>query len=109
MDEKTKELVIDWLTVVGQADIALTQAREAMLHPQLDKGFVESLKRLNRTQGGDSSRFKANQLFHEQLDTVVTRRSKESKLNRVLVAPGQRYTRSKSRWSKEDRWIILNV
>ena len=99
--------------MMGQVDIALTQAREAVLHPHLDKGFVASLKVLNRTQGGDSSCFKANRLFHERLDTVVSRRSKETKLNRVLATTSQRYSahsQSRSKWGKEDRWIIsLNV
>ena len=110
--DKTKELVIDLLTVVGQADIALTQAREAALHPQLDKGFVAGLKMLNKTRGNDSSRFEANQLFHEQLDMVVTRRSKEFKLAKVLATSAQGYTtQGKSRWSKEGyRWfMILNI
>ena len=101
--EKTKELVIDLLTVVGQADIALTQAREAILHPQLDKGFVAGLKTLNKTRGNDSSRFKANKLFHEHLDTVVTRRTKESKLSKVLASSGQ----GRTKWGRENRWIII--
>ena len=106
--EKTKELVIDLLTVVGQADIALTQAREAILHPQLDKGFVAGLKTLNKTRGNDSARFKANKLFHEHLDTVVTRRTKESKLSKVLASSGQRYnTQGRTKWGRENRWIII--
>ena len=105
--EKTKDLVIDLLTVIGQADVALTQAREATLHPQLDKGFVASLKMLNKTRGGDSSRFKANRLFHEHLDTVVTRRSKEAKLDGVLASSGQGCTaQGRGRWNKEPRWIM---
>ena len=99
--------MIDLLTVIGQADVALTQAREAMLHPQLDKGFVASLRMLNKTRGGDSSRFKANRLFHEHLDTVVTRRSKEAKLDGVLASSGRRYTaQGKGGWNKEARWIM---
>ena len=107
--EKTKELVVDLLTTVGQADIALTQAREAILHPQLDKGFVSSLKSLNKKRGADSSRFKANRLFHEDLDTVVTRRSKESKLSKVLASSSSRRynNQGRTKWSKESRWTII--
>ena len=107
--EKTKELVVDLLTTVGQADIALTQAREAILHPQLDKGFVASLRNLNKKRGADSSRFKANRLFHEDLDTVVTRRSKESNLSKVLASSSSRRynNQGRTKWSKESRWTII--
>ena len=106
--ERTKELVIDLLTTVGQADIALTQAREAILHPQLDKGFISSLKSLNKRRGADSSRFKENRLFHEDLDTVITRRPKDSKLSKVLASSSsQRYNnQGRTKWGKESRWII---
>jgi len=102
--EKTKDMVIDLLTVIGQADIALTQAREAALHSKLDQGFVARLKMLNKEKGSDSSRFKANCLFHEKLDTIVTRRAKEARLSKVLASTGQRYaTSGGNRWSKMDR------
>ena len=100
-------MVIDLLTVIGQADIALTQAREAALHPKLDQGFVARLKMLNKEKGSDSSRFKANCLFHEKLDTIVTRRAKEARLSKVLASTGQRYaTSGGNRWSKMDRCIV---
>ena len=100
-------MVIDLLTVIGQADIALTQAREAALHSKLDQGFVARLKMLNKEKGSDSSRFKANCLFHEKLDTIVTRRAKEARLSKVLASTGQRYaTSGSSRWSKMDRCIV---
>ena len=64
---------------------------------------------LNKKRGADSSRFKANRLFHEDLDTVVTRRSKESKLAKVLASSSsQRYNnQGRTKWGKESRWIII--
>ena len=83
---RTKELVGDMLTLVGQADIAVWEAREAAIYPKLDKEFVSSLKNLNKKRGGAVTRFSANRLFHEDLDSVVSKRSKEARMTRVLAA-----------------------
>ena len=75
--EKAKEMIVDMLTMIGQADVATTQTREVSLHPRLNREFVSSLKSLDR-KGTKVTRFEANKLFHERLDDVVSRRSKET-------------------------------
>ena len=82
---KTKELVRDMISLTGQADIAVWEARELAMYPKLNRDFVDTLKNLNRRRGGASTRFSANKLFHEDLDTVVSKRSKEAKMDKVLA------------------------
>ena len=49
---KTKELVRDMISLIGQADIAVWEARELAMYPKLNRDFVDTLKNLNRRRGG---------------------------------------------------------
>ena len=90
---KTKELVRDMISLIGQADIAVWEARELAMYPKLNRDFVDTLKNLNRRRGGASTRFSANKLFHEDLDTVVSKRSKEAKMDKVLATRSGQFNR----------------
>ena len=90
---KTKELVRDMISLIGQADIAVWEARELAMYPKLYRDFVDTLKNLNRRRGGASTRFSANKLFHEDLDTVVSKRSKEAKMDKVLATRSGQFNR----------------
>merc|ERR1719268_651583 len=99
--EKAKEMIVDMLTMIGQADVATTQTREVSLHPRLNREFVSSLKSLDR-KGTKVTRFEANKLFHERLDDVVSRRSKETGLKRIL-APARAYNGRSEGWYENSR------
>ena len=90
---KTKELVRDMISLIGQADIAVWESRELAMYPKLNRDFVDTLKNLNRRRGGASTRFSANKLFHEDLDTVVSKRSKEAKMDKVLATRSGQFNR----------------
>ena len=45
---KTKEMVRDMLALIGQADIAVWEARELAMYPKLNRDFVDTLRNLNR-------------------------------------------------------------
>ena len=89
-------MIVDMLTMIGQADVATTQTREVSLHPRLNREFVSSLKSLDR-KGTKVTRFEVNKLFHERLDDVVSRRSKETGLKRIL-APARAYNGRSEGW-----------
>ena len=90
---KTKELVRDMLALIGQADIAVWEARESAMYPKLNRDFVGTLKNLNRRRGGASTRFSANKLFHEDLDSVVARKAKEAKMDKILATRSDQFNR----------------
>ena len=105
--EKAKEMIVDMLTMIGQADVATTQTREVSLHPRLNREFVSSLKSLDR-KGTKVTRFEANKLFHERLDDVVSRRSKETGLKRIL-APARAYNGRSEGWYENSRYTIWEL
>ena len=105
--EKAKEMIVDMLTMIGQADVATTQTREISLHPRLNREFVSSLKSLDR-KGTKVTRFEANKLFHERLDDVVSRRSKETGLKRIL-APARAYNGRSEGWYENSRYTIWEL
>lgn len=90
---KTKEMVRDMLALIGQADIAVWEARELAMYPKLNRDFVDTLKNLNRRKGGASTRFSANKLFHEDLDSVVARKAKEAKMDKILARRSDQFNR----------------
>ena len=90
---KTKEMVRDMLALIGQADIAVWEARELAMYPKLNRDFVDTLKNLNRRRGGASTRFSANKLFHEDLDSVVARKAKEAKMDKILARRSEQFNR----------------
>ena len=105
--EKAKEMIVDMLTMIGQADVATTQTREISLHPRLNREFVSSLKSLDR-KGTKVTRFEVNKLFHERLDDVVSRRSKETGLKRIL-ASARAYNGLSEGWYENSRYTIWGI
>ena len=85
MIDKIKEISLDQVTLMGQVDVALTAAREISLDRFLNPEFKKILQNQSRRSGGGrETRHEKNQLLHEDLDSIVTRRSKETKV-RTLV------------------------
>ena len=83
MIDKIKEISLDQVTLMGQVDVALTAAREISLDRFLNPEFKKILQNQSRRTGKET-RHEKNQLLHEDLDSIVTRRSKETKV-RTLV------------------------
>ena len=83
--DEMKNLAMDLTTLVGQTDVAITEARELDLEKSLDYDFRKSLRNLNkRAARGRETRFENNKLLHTDLDSIVKKRSRETKLNGVL-------------------------
>ena len=83
--DEMKNLAMDLATLVGQTDVAITEARELDLEKLLDYDFRKSLHNLNkRAASGRETRFENNKLLHTNLDSIVKKRSRETKLNGVL-------------------------
>lgn len=79
---RIKELALDQTTLCGQVDIGIWGAREVSLARFLNPEFKRVLHNQNRLKGGDrSTRHESNSLLHKDLDSMVARRSKETKVN----------------------------
>ena len=80
--DKIKSLALDQTTLLGQVDIGIWGAREVTLERFLNPEFKRALHIQNRARGGDKeTRHESNSLLHRDLDSMVTRRSKESKVD----------------------------
>ena len=95
---KIKDLSLDQTTLMGQVDVAVWLAREVglerFLNPEfkrilqnqglncqkIDKSFKLEKPTGRNTRGDRETRYEKNQLLHEDLDSIVARRSKEVKV-----------------------------
>ena len=82
---KIKELTLDQTVLLGQVDIGITNAREVTLEKFMNPEFKKVLHNQNKVRGGDKeTRHESNSLLHRDLDSMVSRRSKETKVNSIL-------------------------
>ena len=89
---RIKELALDRTTLTGQVDIGIWSARELSLARFLNPEFKRVLHNQNRLKGGDrSTRHESNSLLHRDLDSMVARRSKETKVSYHCII-FQKYT-----------------
>ena len=79
---KIKSLALDQMTLLGQVDVGIWGAREVSLERFLNPDFKKVLQNQNKYRGGDrETRHESNSLLHKDLDSMVARRSKESKVD----------------------------
>ena len=80
--EKLQKLSLDQTVLMGQVDIAVWGAREVGLERFLNPEFRRILQNQNRrTSGEQETRYESNKILHKDLDGMVARRTKESKVN----------------------------
>ena len=85
--KKLDTLTIDQATLLGQTDIAIWGARELDIEKSLNPEFSRTLKNQNRSnRRGDETRFENNRLLHHNIDDLVKRRSKETKVRTLLFS-----------------------
>ena len=80
-------MTVDQATLLGQTDIAIWGARELDIEKSLNPEFSRTLKNQNRSnRRGDETRFENNRLLHHNIDDLVKRRSKETKVRTLLFS-----------------------
>ena len=85
--KKLDTLTVDQATLLGQTDIAIWGARELDIEKSLNPEFSRTLKNQNRSnRRGDETRFENNRLLHHNIDDLVKRRSKETKVRTLLFS-----------------------
>jgi len=85
--KKLDTLTVDQATLLGQTDIAIWGARELDIEKSLNPEFSRTLKNQNRSnRRGDETRFENNRLLHHNIDDLVKRRSKETKVRALLFS-----------------------
>ena len=85
--KKLDTLTVDQATLLGQTDIAIWGARELDIEKSLNPEFSRTLKNQNRSnRRGDETRFENNRLLHHNIDDLVKRRSKETKVRTLLLS-----------------------
>ena len=77
-----REVTLDQTVMLGQVDIAITDARELSLERFLNPEFKKILNQQNRKSS--SSRYEANKVLNDDIDAIITKRTKESKVTDIF-------------------------
>jgi hypothetical protein len=77
-----REVTLDQTVMLGQVDIAITDARELSLERFLNPEFKKILNQQNRKSS--SSRYEANKVLNDDIDAIIAKRTKESKVTDIF-------------------------
>ena len=80
-----KELALDLLTLMGQEDLSIKEARETKLKEHMTSGFESALKASGKQFEAKRKKDRSDKLFHHDLDSLVTKEAKADKVTRSFL------------------------